>query len=632
MCQKATIPAGVVLLGVLALHGIAAAQPAGGSASPDWRRIGNSAVELFLASPATGPVDRVWYSADGSRLFAKARSGGVFETSDFEKWQPSTATPPEAESVPPAGSLPEGARAARALPASALRLYAFGGQVFRSDDGGRSWANVTAYKRESIIGGGMTDLAVSPRDQDELTVANEFGVWRSLDGGASWAGLNDSLPNLPVRRILELPQASRGLRIAADGLGGVEWAPGEKHSWHPAPDAQDEGGAARRAASQSLGTDITALVSAGDTAYAGSADGRLWVSNDRGRNWTPAPAPQTGPVEGLFADSKEPRIALAAIGATAGGRAPHVLRTMNGGLFWDDVTSNLPASAAYAVTADLATGTVYAATDRGVFFSRTDLFAAGPAPDWVAASGNLPAAPALDVRLDASGNQLFVALRGYGVYATLAPHRVSRLRLVNAADLSQRPAAPGSLVSVLGGRVDAAKAGDLNFPVLTATATESQIQVPFEARGRSLSLAVEAGSSRVVLGVPLQEVSPAIFVDRDGTPLLLNADTGVLLDAMNTARPGGRVQVLATGLGNVRPDWPTGMPGPMDNPPQVIAPVHAYFDGIALEVTKAVLAPGYIGLYLVEFQLPAIVNAGPAELYLEADGQQSNRVRIYTEP
>jgi len=51
-----------------------------------------------------------------------------------------------------------------------------------------------------------------------------------------------------------------------------------------------------------------------------------------------------------------------------------------------------------------------------------------------------------------------------------------------------------------------------------------------------------------------------------------------------------------------------------------------------VDVTQAVLAPGYVGFYLVEVQLPKIVNAGPAELVLEAEGQQSNHVRLYVEP
>jgi uncharacterized protein (TIGR03437 family) len=113
---------------------------------------------------------------------------------------------------------------------------------------------------------------------------------------------------------------------------------------------------------------------------------------------------------------------------------------------------------------------------------------------------------------------------------------------------------------------------------------------------------------------------------------VLNADSGVLLDAMNPAHSNGRLQILATGFGKVRPDWPAGMAGPADNPPQVVAAVHAYLDRTPLEVTRAVLAPGYIGLYLVEVQLPSMVNAGPAELHLESEGHESNRVRVWLEP
>jgi uncharacterized protein (TIGR03437 family) len=51
-----------------------------------------------------------------------------------------------------------------------------------------------------------------------------------------------------------------------------------------------------------------------------------------------------------------------------------------------------------------------------------------------------------------------------------------------------------------------------------------------------------------------------------------------------------------------------------------------------VEVTRAGLAPGYIGFYLVEISVPKIANYGPAELYLDVDGAASNRVRVYIEP
>jgi uncharacterized protein (TIGR03437 family) len=511
-----------------------------------------------------------------------------------------------------------------------LRRYRPGPQVYRSDDGGASWTDQTALHGQSILGAPATDLAVSPKDPDEVVVANDLGIWRSLDGGVTWSGLNDALPNLPGRRLLALPQGGQGLRVLADGLGALEWAPGEKQAWRPVPDpASGQELAARRLLSAVLEAPITALAFAGDTAYAGAADGRLWVSLDRGATWRLSRPADGASVEGLFADAANPRLGLAALGGSGGAR---VLRTTNGGLFWDDVSAGLPPVAAHAVVADLPSGTVYVATDRGVFFARTDLSEAGPLGRWSRLDGALPPARALDLRLDTEGNQLFVLLEGQGVWAGLAPHRLGSFRLVNAADFSQRPAAPGSLVSVLGGRIRAARSGDLEFPVLAASETESQIQVPFEVRDRLISLALDGGARRVTVGLSLREVSPAIFVDRDGTPLLINAESGALLDAMNPAYSNSRVQILATGLGQVRPPWPSGLAAPAENPPRVAAPVRAFLDGQPVEVTRALLAPGYVGLYLVEVQLPAIVNRGPAVLHLQAEGQDSNRVRLYLEP
>lgn len=192
--------------------------------------------------------------------------------------------------------------------------------------------------------------------------------------------------------------------------------------------------------------------------------------------------------------------------------------------------------------------------------------------------------------------------------------------------------APGSLVSVLGAKVQAAQAGGLQIPVLTASDSESQLQIPFEASGPSLSLAVDSAEGSVTLpAVALGSAAPAIFVDRDGSPILLDGDSGLVLNAMNPAHSGSNLQILATGLGRVKPDWPTGIPGPVENPPQVVATVRAYLDRQPVEVTRAVLAP-YIGYYMIDVQVPKIVNYGPAELYLEVDGQSSNRVRVYIQP
>ena len=130
----------------------------------------------------------------------------------------------------------------------------------------------------------------------------------------------------------------------------------------------------------------------------------------------------------------------------------------------------------------------------------------------------------------------------------------------------------------------------------------------------------------------LAAAAPVIFVARDGSPMLLDADRGVMLDAMTAAHSGTRIQILATGLGRVTPAWPTGVPAPLDSPPRVAGKVHVYMDRAPVEVTRAELAPGYVGLYLIEVAVPKISNYGPAELYLDVDGAPSNRVRVYIEP
>jgi uncharacterized protein (TIGR03437 family) len=181
---------------------------------------------------------------------------------------------------------------------------------------------------------------------------------------------------------------------------------------------------------------------------------------------------------------------------------------------------------------------------------------------------------------------------------------------------------------VIGGRVNTARAGNLDYPVLAAADDASQIQVPFEAVGPNVTLDLQTATGAIRLGMQVQAVSPAIFVSHDGAPMLQDADTGLLLDARKTAHAGSRVQVFATGLGKVTPDWPAGTPARVDNPPAVAASVRAFLNGAPVPVRSATLAGNYIGLYVVELQLPTLNNAGPAELYITADGVESNRVQI----
>lgn len=599
----------LILLALLAAGGVIQAQ------TPDtWKHVAGTTFDAGLAGPASGPVKAVWYAAGTGRLLVETQSSRVFETADFIHWRlNSDARAPEIISTASVASLPE---AGAKVQSAGARLYAEGSSnVYASDDNGRTWLNLTAYNGRSVIGDGFSALAIAPGNRQEISVANRFGVWRSLDGGLTWTSLNEDLPNLAVRMLLDGRTA-----ILADG--NVEQA--QAGLWTES-EARDPEAALLGRFGASIRADVRAAGMAGTTAYAGTADGRLLASHDNGATWNEAPRIASQSIARIWVDGDRADTALAAAGA-------HLYRTVNGGLFWDEVSGDLPSAAIHGIAADPSAGVVYVATDRGAFSGKLSLNDAGSgATGWTAIAGDLPAAPAWDIRLNAD-DTLSLALDGYGVFETAAPHRTQKVRLVSGADLTDRPAAPGSLVSVLGAKVQSVNNNGLSYPVLAASDRSSQLQVPFEAASGTYSLTLEGANDRWSVPLTVRDAAPAIFVDADGAPLLLDASSGLVLDPRLPVYAGSTVQILATGLGKTIPDWPTGEPAPAEQPPVVAGTVTAFLDGRPIEVTRAALAPGYVGYYIVELEIPAIVNRGASELRLVMNGAESNSVRLSLEP
>ncbi|HVV47984.1 MAG TPA: hypothetical protein VHC72_22390 [Bryobacteraceae bacterium] len=590
--------------------------------TPAWSHIAGYTVNTGLAGPASGPVRSVWFVSGGQRLEAQAQSGKIFETTDFQHWKlNSTDLVPATFPTPPAVLRPE---AGVQVVAAGRRYSVTRDNLFASDDG-RAWTNLTGFNGQSIIGGGFSALAVSPANPLDIVASNQSGVWRSLDGGLSWQSLNDELPNLGAREL-----ASQHTVVLADSLlpGDIPVAPrlasvtAGKWSLAEGVPAEAE---LRTALAAKYGLVATAAAKAGNMTYAGTADGRVFTVAADG-TLVPTGLEGAGIVSRIWIDPANPQAALAVSGA-------RLYRTTNGGKFWDNITGNLNGGAIHGVTADSTAGVVYAATDNGVFSGRVVLNAADRVPArWTALQGDLPFASAWDVRLNPDGT-LTVLIEGYGVYEAPAPHLAQAPRIVNSADMSDRAAAPGSLISVLGTSVKQATSGQNSYQVLLSTDQSSQLQVPFEITPGALQLTVQRGDGGLwIAPLNVKQASPAIFVDADGAPMVLDAASGLVIDPGTPIRAGSTIQLLATGLGRVTPDWPSGVAAPVDSPPAVVAPVTAFLDGTPVRVTRATLAPTLIGSYLVELQIPAFVNRGATELRLVVNGEESNRVKLWLDP
>jgi photosystem II stability/assembly factor-like uncharacterized protein len=79
------------------------------------------------------------------------------------------------------------------------------GLIFRSADGGVTWADVAAGQLpvDAIV----SDLEVKPDDGRVVLAATSRGVFRSADGGATWAAANQGLPHPAARELAFAPSA-----------------------------------------------------------------------------------------------------------------------------------------------------------------------------------------------------------------------------------------------------------------------------------------------------------------------------------------------------------------------------------------------------------------------------------------
>lgn len=576
-------------------------------------------------------MDRVWFSAEGDGLRVQLAGGAVWGSDNLETWSRRTEAVPQAEAAQSI-TLPEAAASTRARSARSAVVYAAGRDVWRSVNEGARWENLTGFRGDSILGGRIRDIAVHPSDDDRIAVAADTGIWISLDGGSTWAGLNEGLPGFRVSRITAAAEGAHGIRVQAESAGEwkqLEWMPGQRAGWIPVSGGKLDQEAALRRTLAASGIEAAAVAFSGDSRFAATAGGKLLSSVDAGGSWREF-QPGSGEISQIWADPTDSRVALAVADGQA-GLGQRVLRTVNGGIYWDDLTANLPPGPVTGIAVDRRTGAVYVAMSRGVFWAFADLRAPAPASSWRPVTGELPAGEVTSVALDRSGTLLLAAIDGYGVFSRLSPHTSERPVVLHSADFSDREAAPGSLLTLSGSSADRVTVNSAVAPVLSSSLDESQFQLPYDLSGDSVRLAVARGGADLAFPLRLKAASPAILADREGTPFVLDAASGVAIDAMNPLRGGMTIQILATGLGRVTPEWPAGLPAPASNPPRAAAEVKVTISGVPLEDVEAVLAPGYVGFYLIEARLPAMLDAGPAELRVVALGSASSPVRVYVE-
>lgn len=246
---------------------------------------------------------------------------------------------------------------------------------------------------------------------------------------------------------------------------------------------------------------------------------------------------------------------------------------------------------------------------------------------------NAPTALAIDsagnIWIADTGNNRVRELSVAGTPAAAATQQIAPPTVVNAASMLAGPVAPGEIVSIFGlgigpvtpasgifgasGALPTELAGTQVLfngqaaPLFYAQDSQINVQAPYEIAGNS-TVSIEViyqGQSAGTVTVPVAAASPGIFTVSAGTGLAeaVNQD-GTLNSTIDPAPRGSVVSLYATGEGITQPARADGVPATGTSTAPVL-PVNVTIGGSPAQVVYAGEAPGFVGLLLVNVQVPA---------------------------
>lgn len=225
--------------------------------------------------------------------------------------------------------------------------------------------------------------------------------------------------------------------------------------------------------------------------------------------------------------------------------------------------------------------------------------------------------------------------------------------VVNGASFIQGMAiAPGSAVTIFGSNLAAVPAAALQTPLPTVMGDTSvtfngiqapiyyisggqiNVQAPFNLLPGTATVQVQRGNQMSApVQVSVAAFSPAIFVlDSNNSGAFLNAANYRIVTSAAPVAAGASVALYGTGLGTVNQNLASGAGAPSNPPAQANTWPTVTVGGKNATVSFAGLAPGFVGLYQVNFVVPAGVGTGPQPVQMSEGGVTSNTATLYVGP
>ena len=176
---------------------------------------------------------------------------------------------------------------------------------------------------------------------------------------------------------------------------------------------------------------------------------------------------------------------------------------------------------------------------------------------------------------------------------------------------------------------------DIPAPLVFVSGTQINAQVPFELMAGTGMVTVQVtrgGETSMEQPIAIAAASPGIFAfNQQGTGpgAILHAEDFQPVSESAPAQPGEFLAIFCTGLGSVQPEVPSGNVAPTAEPlARTVTLPMVNIAGIAAAVTFSGLAPGFVGLYQVNVQVPGGVPSGTQDVEITINGVTSNTVTL----
>jgi len=299
-----------------------------------WGSVGRRAViHQLVQNPENGDI-----------LYAATDAGVMLSSTRGKDWRP-------------AGPDTAGKLACRTIaldPWKPSVLYAGtrGKGLYKTTDGGATWAEINAGGDSLLAQGEVHDVRIDPSRPDVVYAAvSGTGILKSADAGITWKRLTpDFSPTSSVSTHVALHAKSSDTMVYSTDAGGIFRSTNEGESWSPSR----HGGESGR---------VLALVadpSNPDVLYAGT-EGGLFRSPDFGATWTRASGSLPVVATSIAVPQGKSTAARYAFGPGVG-----VQVTRDGGATWTRADGNLGGAMISLIAADQSGKAVYAASGSAI--------------------------------------------------------------------------------------------------------------------------------------------------------------------------------------------------------------------------------------------------------------------------